>query len=34
MEQRGGDGKQITRHYTISPKPGKKNCYKIVWTQP
>ena len=23
-----------SRHYTISPKPGKKNCYKIVWTRP
>ena len=29
--KRGGDGKQITRSYTISPEAGKMNCYKINW---
>lgn len=29
--KRGEDGKQITRHYTISPEAGKMNCYKINW---
>ena len=29
--KRAGDGKQITRSYTISPEAGKMNCYKINW---